>query len=46
MLRASLWPDFYTTHEDQVFVVNVVVNDSTQEMVTTSVISQLVGLVA
>jgi hypothetical protein len=32
--------DFYLTHEDQVFVTNVVVMDLTLEMVAMSVISQ------
>jgi hypothetical protein len=35
----SLWADFYMTHEDQVFIVNVVIIDLTQETMITSVIS-------
>jgi len=34
------------THEDQVFVIDVVVMDSTQEMVAMSVINRLVGATA
>ncbi len=42
----SLQADLYMTHENQVFIVNVVIIDSTQEMVATSVISQLEGAAA
>ncbi len=36
----SLQVDLYMTHEDQVFIVDVVVIDPTRETVTTSVISR------
>jgi len=39
MQRFSLQADFYMTHEDQVFVVNVVVIDLTHETMVTNVIS-------
>jgi len=40
MLRISLEVDFYMTREDQVFIVNLVVTNSTWETVASSVISQ------
>jgi len=46
MQRFSLQADFYMTHEDQVFVVNVVVIDLTHETMVTNVISQPTSVVA
>ncbi len=45
-VKVSLRADLYMTHEDHVFVIDVVVMDSTQEMVAMSVISRLVGAIA
>jgi hypothetical protein len=39
MSKFSLRIDFYMTQEDQVFVVNVVVTDLTQETMVSNVIS-------
>jgi hypothetical protein len=39
MSRISLRADFYMIHEDQAFVVDVVVIDPTQKTVATNVIS-------
>jgi hypothetical protein len=38
--RVLSWADLYMTHEDQVFVTNVVVMDLTLETMAMSVISQ------
>jgi len=38
-LGASLWSNLYTTHEDHVFVANVVVTDTMWEIVASNVIS-------
>jgi hypothetical protein len=46
MLGVSLWADLYMICEDQIFVVNVVVVDLTQNLVITNVISWLKGAIA
>jgi len=42
---ASLRTNLYVTHEDQIFVTNVVVTDLTWEIVALNVISRLVGAI-
>jgi hypothetical protein len=44
-LRASLRANIYMIREDQVFVVDVVVTDLTQETVAMNVINQQIGAV-
>ncbi len=46
MSRVLLQVNLHMIHEDQVFVVHVVVTDLTQETMVTSVISQLANVVA
>jgi hypothetical protein len=45
MSRALLQVDLYMTRKDQVFVANVIVIDSTQETLASSVISPPVGAI-
>jgi len=45
MSRALLQVDLYMTRKDQVFVVNVMVIDSTQETLASSVISPPIGAI-
>jgi hypothetical protein len=42
----SLRENFYMTHEDQVFIVDVIVNDPTRETMVLNIITRLVGVVA
>jgi hypothetical protein len=45
MSRVSLRTDFYMIREDYVFIANVVITDPMREMVATSVICRLVGVI-
>jgi hypothetical protein len=46
MSRVSLRADLYMTRKDQVFVVDMVVIDSTREMMASSVIIQPTSVIA